>query len=185
MEKLCWRKCFSHAAFCFISFLICLSLSGYLKITDIWICFGDVMKKQKYQALKWKKATRHERRIVLRRAHIHVHRSCRIHKGNKPIGTRSASDLQLQLGSKERWVNFSTFRPAYWYSNRVGVKTGGSGSQFSSPLLCKSLSFSFNHKTFVSLLPSLNEVPCGGTSVPFSSPFSQLIEDWWQKVMEI
>lgn len=36
-----------------------------------------------------------------------------IHKGNKPEGTNTSSDLQLQLGSKDRWVNFSTLCLAY------------------------------------------------------------------------
>lgn len=45
--------------------------------------------------------------------HIRIHHSCWIHNGDKPIGTYTSPDLQLQLGPEERWVNFSTLHLVY------------------------------------------------------------------------
>lgn len=58
-------------------------------------------------------AARHLSRIVPWLAHIHIHLSRWIHKGNKPIGTYTSPDLQFQLGPEERCVNFSTLRLVY------------------------------------------------------------------------
>lgn len=54
-----------------------------------------------------------EGRIVSQLAHTHIYHSCWIYKGNKPIGTYTSPDLQLQLGPEERLVNFSTLRLVY------------------------------------------------------------------------
>lgn len=147
--------------------------------------FWGYHEKIKITGFEMEKAARHERSIVPRLAHIHIHHSCWIHKGNKPIGTYTSPDLQLQLGPEERWVNFSTLCLVYWYSNRVGVKTGGSASQYSSSLLCRSTSFSLSRKTLKVCWHLWKElqVPYGRISVPFSISHSWLkTEDrkWWK-----
>lgn len=139
--------------------------------------FWAYHKKVKITIWNWKR--KQEQRIVSHsHTYIHIHHSCWIYKDNKPIGTYTSPDLQLQLGPEERWVNFSTLRLVYWYFNRVCLKTGRSASQFPTLPLCRKHKFSFSCKNFSRLLPSLKRAPRPiWNSLSSIFHLSQLIED--------
>jgi len=137
MEKLCWGKRFSHTAFCLISVLIRLSLSAHLKITGIQICFGGISWNTKITGFELESNPKKEEFFYNLQTlqHVHIHHSCWIHKGNKPIEKYTCPDLQLQLGPEGEMDELFNLASCLWYANTVGVDTRKVAGQCPSSLL--------------------------------------------------